>query len=107
VAFLSTDSSTEIYIQNEVFLQESPSETHSSRTISEALLRLLENNGAKSGKLVILPSIMIMAKAFKSNHLKVHDAFQRIRRYGYDYSLKGMDQPVVFWYTDICNEEDA
>lgn len=73
--------------------------------IARVLRRILKNYGAESGQIVILPSLMLMAQYFQVTHMVVHDAFQLLRRQGYDYHLKGMDLAVAFWYTSACEED--
>ncbi len=76
-----------------------------SESISKYLQKILESNSVKSGGTVTFPSIMAMARFFKTNHLEVHDAFQSLRFQGYDYELKGMDHPIRFWYTAVSVEK--
>jgi hypothetical protein len=75
--------------------------------ISTSLKEALEKFGSASGQVLHMPSIMAIAKLFKTNHLEVHDAFQHLRTQGYDYNLVGMDAPIPFWYTRACDEEGS
>ena len=52
-------------------------------------------NGRRHG--INLPGLGEMAKFFGVPQLDVFDAFQNLRREGYDYSLEGFETPVTFW----------
>lgn len=71
--------------------------TWTSYSIASQLESALDKHGIHQGKLIRLPSIMTLAKGFRSNHLDIHDAFQLLRSSGYDYRLGRMDDPIVFW----------
>jgi hypothetical protein len=76
----------------------------SCQMVSACLQGLLEVSGAKTGILLTLPSLMQLARHFNTSHLVIHDAFQTLRKQGYDYNLKGMDAPIPFWYMASCDE---
>ncbi len=72
--------------------------------IAGCMDNVLSRNGVKNGELVYMPSLMSLARFFQASHITVHDAFQQLRRNGYDYHLTGMDNPIQFWYTPVCDE---
>lgn len=65
--------------------------------ISVYLGRLLNLQGVTQRFPLQIPSLSQLAKFFHCSQMDVYDAFQRLRRRGYDYELSGMDQPVLFW----------
>lgn len=75
-----------------------------SRTIGLYLQKLLIHHGALSGRVIYFPPLMALSQFFQTNHLAVHDAFQALRSEGYDYDMKGLDDPIAFWHTSVCGE---
>lgn len=65
--------------------------------IAVYLGRLLSLQGVTQRFPLQIPSLCQLANFFHCPQMDVYDAFQRLRRRGYDYELSGMDQPVLFW----------
>lgn len=70
----------------------------SSQVISIVLQKTFEWHRAASGEVLALPSLTALARFFQTSHLQVYDALQHLRKRGYDYSLQGMEAPILFWY---------
>lgn len=69
-----------------------------SYELSDYLNRILTENGIyKSKNGVSLPSLMLLARFFKVSNVVVHDAMQILRRQGIEYTLQGLDDPILFW----------
>lgn len=66
--------------------------------ISDYLLKLFEAYEVNNGQDLFIPPLLNLAQFFKVTHLDVHDAFQLLRKKGYDYQLGGLDNAIHFWY---------
>lgn len=67
--------------------------------IASVLEMVLEKEGLKNGTdEIALSSLMQLAEHFNTRQMVVHDALQHLRRKGYEYMIKGMSSPLIFWY---------
>lgn len=77
----------------------SENDTPACQQIFRYLSSLLEGYQVKAGEEVFLPSLLTLSRFFETTHLEVHDAFQLLRKQGYDYCLESLDAAIRFWYT--------
>jgi hypothetical protein len=72
-------------------------ETDQPESLSAYLELFLIQNCDGVGEKITLPSLSELASFFHCSRMEVHDAFQRLRKVGFDYFFHGIDYPIDFW----------
>jgi DNA-binding transcriptional regulator YhcF (GntR family) len=69
------------------------------------LEQLLKQHLIAQSDVASLPSLMELARFYGVSQMDIHDAFQVLRRKGYDYLLAGMDVRITFWLSRQPQED--
>ncbi len=82
-------------------LEQFPAHPEAGRETAESITRCLDDlfreQGLVPGESLRIPPLLDLATFFRCPHLEVYDAFQKLRKQGYDYEISGLDDPVLFW----------